>query len=227
MKRFWTTVDVDDDRGIRLDGKEVRTPARAMLRLPTRALAEAVAAEWDAVGDTLDPRAMPMTGLANAAIDRVGPDPAAFAATLSAYAETDVLCYRAEADTPLAARQGEVWDQILARATRRYDVAFVQTSGITHVQQPAETIARLRAALTALNAFDLAAASPLVTISGSLVLTLLVLDGEMDPHAAFDAAHLDELWQAELWGEDVLAAENRQHRRDDFLAAARFASLLR
>lgn len=225
MKRFWTDVAVAD-RGVLLDGKPVRTPAKAVLILPTDALADAVAAEWRAVDKDIDPRAMPLTGLANAAIDRVAPIRAAFAADLAKYGESDVLCYRADLPAELAARQDAVWTPMLDWARARYDVGFTLVTGIIHNAQPPETVARLSAALGARDAWTLAALSPLVTISGSLVTALMLTEGAIEPDAAFDATHLDELWQAELWGEDWMATDARAARRADFTAAAFFLSLL-
>ncbi len=225
MKRFWKGVSVVDG-AVLLDGRPVKTPARAPLLAPSPALAEAIAGEWRAVGETIDPRTMPLTGFTNAAIDRVGADPASFAATLSSYAETDVLCYRAENPPELAARQADVWDPMLDWARHRYDVAFTVTAGIVHAAQPPETVARLSAAVAARTPFELAALSPLVTISGSLVAGLMIAERAIEADAAFDATHLDEIWQAELWGEDYLATENRTARRADFCAAARYLGLL-
>jgi len=224
MKRFYKEVGIADG-AIQLDGRPVRTPARALLALPTAALADSVAAEWQAQGDSIDPRTMPLTGLSNAAIDRVAPDKAAFARPLAAYAETDLLSYRATDPPELVARQAEAWDPLLDWASRRYDVHFTVTGGIVHVAQPPATVARLGDALGTLDVFSLAAMSPLVTISGSLVAALAVLEGEIDAETAFAVTHLDELWQAEQWGEDILATQAREARRADFLAAARFAAL--
>jgi chaperone required for assembly of F1-ATPase len=221
MKRFWTAVSVEGG-AILLDAKPVRTPGRLPLVLPTPALAVAVAAEWRAVTGKIDPRAMPLTGLANAAIER---PPAA--ATLAVYGETDLLCYRAETPEPLVARQAACWDPLLAWARRRYDVTFTVTAGIIHVAQPPETIARLTTAVAAFGAFERTALSPLVTIGGSLIVALMLADFALDAAAAFDACHLDELWQAELWGEDWMATDARALRRADFMNAARFLALLR
>jgi chaperone required for assembly of F1-ATPase len=225
VKRFYKDVTVADG-AILLDGRPVRTPVREKLVLPTAALAEAVAEEWRAQADEIDPRSMPLTGLANAAIDRVVPDPAAFAAPLALYAETDLLCYRADAPEDLVAAQALAWDPLLDWARARYDVHFTVTAGIVHVPQPPATAARLSEALAARSAFALAPMSPLVTISGSLVAALALAEGAIGADAAFAAAHLDELWQAEHWGEDYLARETREARRADFLAAARFLELL-
>lgn len=228
MKRFYKVVAAEpegDGLAIRLDGRVVRTPARAMLLLPYLSLGAAIAEEWRAQGDEIDPRSMPLTGLANAAIDRVAPDPAAFAETLARYAETDLLCYRAE-DAPLAEVEAESWDPLLDWARSRYDVTFVLAAGIGHRPQPETTIRRLAAALVARPPFALAAMSPLITIGGSLVAALALAEGRIGADAAFDAAHLDELWQARMWGEDALALKHRELRRHDFAAAARFLSLL-
>jgi chaperone required for assembly of F1-ATPase len=222
VKRFWTKVAVTPDRGVALDGRPVRTPGRAPLTLPTPALAEAVAAEWRAVGDTVDPRAMPLTGLANAAIDRIAPDRQAFAAGLARYGENDLLYYRAADPAELVARQRAAWDPVLAWARRRYDVHFEPTSGVMHRPQPAATVTRLADATSALDPWTLAPLSPLVTLTGSLLLAMALVEGELDPDQAWTAAHVDEDWQAEQWGDDPLAADRRAHRRREFDAAVQF-----
>lgn len=226
MKRFYTAATAESDGRILLDGKPVNTPARRHLAAPTSALAQAIAAEWNAQGETIDPATMKLTGLANAAIDRVAPDPAAFAAGLARYAESDLFCYRAEGPVDLVARQAAEWDPLLAWARRRYDVDFAVTQAVFHTAQPPLTIARLSAALAALDPFRLAAMSPLVTIGGSLVAALALHEGEIDTQTAFAATHLDELWQAEQWGADAEAIETRENREADFAAAARMLCLL-
>lgn len=229
MKRFYTAVAAVPEDGawrITLDGRPVRTPKRAPLSLPTAALAAAVAEEWDAQGESIAPATMPMTGLANAAIDHVLPDAQAFAAGLAAYAESDLVCYRADAPADLAARQGEAWDPFVSFARTRYDAALRVTDGIAHIAQDAAAVQRLAAALQGMDAYRLAAMQPLVTIAGSLVIALALAEGEVDAEAAFDAGHLDELYQAEKWGDDAEATAARTARRAAFDAAARFLSLL-
>jgi chaperone required for assembly of F1-ATPase len=226
VKRFWKDVTVEGG-AILLDGRAVRTPARALLALPTTSLAEAVADEWRAVGEKVDPRAMPLTGFSNAAIDKVAPDTAGFARGLATYGETDLLCYRAENPPELAARQAMIWDPLLDWARTRHDIAFVVTTGIVHRAQPPETLARLSTAIASLSAFELAALSPVVSIGGSLVVALMLAEDAIAPDAAFDATHLDELWQAELWGEEWMAADARALRRADFVNSARMLALLR
>jgi chaperone required for assembly of F1-ATPase len=224
-KRFWQDVQVVD-RGIRLDERPLRTPARAELAVASDALAEAIAEEWRAVEGAIDPRAMPLTGLANAAIDRIAPDPAAFAATLACYAESDLLCYRADHPASLVARQAGHWDAPLDWARHRYDIEFVVTAGLLPVTQPAETVRRLAAAIAARDAFHLAGLAPLIMLSGSLILSLALAEGRLTEAQAWDAAELDQLWQVEQWGEDSLATAAREDKRQDFRAAARFLALL-
>ena len=226
MRRFWSEVAIDSDRVVRLDDRPVRTPGRVPLALPTPALAEAVADEWRAVGETIDPRAMPLTGLTNAAIDRVSPDPAGFALGLAAYADSDLLYYRADQQPELAARQAALWDPLLDWARKRYDVHFEPVAGIVHHAQPAATVQRLTDAVAAQPAFALAPMSPLVTITGTLVGALALAEGAVDADGLWNAAHVDEDWQAEQWGEDSLATQTRAYHRRDFDAAVRFLSLL-
>lgn len=165
---------------------------------------------------------MPLTGLSNAAIDRAD---ARLAEGVAAYAEGDVLCYRAE-DHDLAAEEAAAWDPLLAWARGRYDVAFNVTTGIVHVAQPVATVERLTAAIRALNPFELVGLQQLVTIGGSLVTALMVVERALSPEIAFDAVHIDELWQAKRWGEDYLATAAREARRGDFISAASFLRLL-
>lgn len=223
MKRFWKDVTIADGE-IRLDGRPVRTPGRAPLVLPP-VLAGAVADEWRGVGETADPRTMPMTGLANAAIDRIAPDPATFAAGLARYAETDLLCYRAEAPEPLVERQALLWDPPLAWARGRYDVAFTVVAGVIHQPQPAATLARLGEAIAAQPPLALAPLSPIVTLTGSLVLALALAEGAMDADAVWRAAECDEDWQTEQWGVEPLAVQAREARRREFDTAVRFLTL--
>lgn len=211
---------------IELDARPVRTPAKALLTLPNAVLAEAVAEEWRGQGDKIDPRTMPFTGLANAVIDRVLPDPASFIAPLTAYAETDLVCYRAEEPFALVAKQNQDWNPLMGWAQTRFDVSFRLVRGIIHEHQPVETVERLAAALASRPAWELAPLNPLITITGSLVIALALAEGAISADAAFDAAHLDELWQEEQWGADDFALEARAARRADFRAAARFLALV-
>jgi chaperone required for assembly of F1-ATPase len=169
---------------------------------------------------------MPLTGLANAAIDRVAPDPQAFAAGLGRYGESDLLCYRAETPERLVARQSALWDPILVWARCRYDIELKVTAGIIHQPQPPATVDRLASAVTARTPFELAGLSPLVTIGGSLVVALALAEGAIGLDEAWNAATLDEQWQIEQWGDDAEAVAVLAARRRDFEAGARFLQLL-
>jgi chaperone required for assembly of F1-ATPase len=229
MKRFYRHAEAVPSAGgvaILLDGRSVKTPGRQPLLVPTEELADAIADEWNAQGEDIDPRSMPLTGLANAAIDRVAPDPAAFARTLAAFGESDLLCYRAEGPRPLADRQSARWDRLLAWARNRYDIEFETVCGVMHRNQPQATVDRLAAAVAARDPFRLAGLSPLVTVGGSLVIALALAEGAIGLEEGWAAATLDEQWQIEQWGEDALAVQALAARRRDFEAGYRFLTLL-
>lgn len=228
MKRFWTTAEAAGEDGgfaILLDGRRVRTPKGAPLVLPNRGLGEAVAAEWAAAGEKVDPRAMVLTGLANAAIDLVAPDVPRFAASLAGYAASDLTCYRADHPPALVARQVAAWEPVLKAVEERHGLLFRRTAGVVPVAQPQATLSRVEGLLGAMDPFALAALQPIVSLSGSLVLALALKDGMLTAEACFAAGALDEDWQAEQWGPDTEAAAQRAARRHLFLAAARFLAL--
>lgn len=229
MRRFWKSVDVRRDEagwGVDLDGKPVRTPARVALVVPTQALVEAIADEWRAASDDIKPGAMPLTGLANAAIDRVAPDKPAFAGGLARYAEADLACYRSKWPPQLVDRQAQSWDPLLAWGRRRFDVDFSTTSGLMHISQPSATVERLAHEVVALDPFQLAALSPLVTVGGSLLAALAVLERAIPPEGAWEAVSVDDRWQLEQWGSDRDAELALETRRRDFFAGIRFLELL-
>ena len=230
MRRFYKTVEAAreaDGWAIRLDGRPVRTLARASLVVPGEALAKAIADEWRVQGETIDPATMPMTGFANATLDRVLPALADFRVQIAVYAASDLFCYRAADPPALAALQAAHWDALLDWARARYDVSFAVTAGIMPVDQPEATLARLAAVVEAIEPWRLAGAAVLTQISGSLVGLLAHLEGEIDAQALFEATTLDERWQAEQWGEDEEAAARLAARRADFLNAARWCALAR
>ena len=214
MKRFWKTsaiVPQDGGWGIALDGRPVRTPARTPLVVPSEKLAEAIAAEWNAQGSDIDPAAMPMTGIANAAIDLATGDRAAFAETIAAYAQTDLLCYRDDRDAALQGEQAAAWNPLLAWAEARHGIEFALAQGVLPIDQPAATVAALREAVHALDPFRLAPLSPLVTIGADML---------------WEAVSLDELYQERRWGADSEAQKARARRAADWGNAARFLRLL-
>ncbi len=230
MERFWTTakaVAAEAGWTVALDGRPVRTPAGRGLVVPGEALGRSLADEWAGVQGTLDPARLRLTGLANAAIDRIAPDPAAFAATLAPYADTDLLCYRAEAPAELAAAQAKAWDPPLEAIADRHGVDFVRVAGVMPAPQPALTREVLARALGDRDAFGLAGMSLLVTTTGSLALALLVADAGWDAGAAWDAATLDERWQRDRWGRDGEAEARLAGLRRQYDAAVRFLALLR
>jgi chaperone required for assembly of F1-ATPase len=230
VKRFYTgvaTIAGADGWHIELDGRPVRTPARALLEIPTAALALGIADEWAAQGEEIVPQAMPFTGLANAAIDQVAPNRATFAADIAAYGGSDHLCYRAEAPAALVARQAAAWDPLLDWAMARYDIGFRVTQGIVHIPQPPETLARLSSVVAAFDPFTLAGLSTLVALSGSLVCGLALVDGGYDADAVWGAAEIDEAWQVEQWGADAEAAARSARRSRDFSTARAFCAMAR
>lgn len=224
-KRFWTEVAVaPTERGfsVTLDGRPIRTPGRQPLDLPTEALAEAMAGEWSAQQDTVDPRTMPVTRTANSAIDKVRPQHDAVADGLAAYGETDLLCHRADRPTELAARQAAEWDPLLDWAAEVFGARLCTTAGVMPVEQDAAALLRLRDAVRALSEFELAAFHDLVSLSGSLVIGFATARGHRPPKALWDASRIDEAWQIEQWGEDAEAAEEAAGKRAAFLHAAQF-----
>ena len=230
MKRFYKDVGIGaDENGFRvlLDGRAVKTVGGRAQVLPTAALAEAMAAEWAAQGEEINPSAFLYRDMADFALDVVTADRAGTIADLLPYAETDTLCYRAEPDEPLAARQRLMWEPLLAAAEARLGVRFQRIAGVIHKPQPDETLAVLHGELEKLDAFALAALRNTTSLAASLVIGLEALQPDADLDALWDAANLEEDWQAELWGKDGEAQDRREKRHAAFAAAARFARLAR
>jgi chaperone required for assembly of F1-ATPase len=228
-KRFWTTATVDAAPGgwtVRLDSRAVRTPAKAAFVLPTRAMASAAAAEWDAQAGVVKPETMPVTRSANAAIDKVGPQFAEVVGLLAAYGETDLLCYRAEGPAALVARQA-AWDDVLHGAAVRLGARLAVTVGVVPVAQDGAALAALRAPLDAMTPFELTAAHDLIALTGSLVLGLAVADGRLSVDEAWRLSRIDEDWQAEIWGQDEEAADMAETRHAALRHAGRFLELCR
>lgn len=230
MKKFYKAARaVADHDGfqIALDGRTARTPRKAPLRLPTRGLADAIADEWQAQDDSIDPVTMPLTRLANSCIDTVTTQREAVVQTISAYGGSDLVCYRADAPPELVAAQHAHWQPLVTWVEGRHGAALTVTSGITHVEQPAAALASLTAAVAAFDDYGLAALHDLTTITGSLVIGLAVADGEIDVDRAWLAAQVDEDYQAAKWGEDAEAAARRDGLKTELDQAKRFLDLLR
>jgi chaperone required for assembly of F1-ATPase len=230
MKRFYReaiAAPVDGGWQVTLDGRPIKTVSRRAQRVPTQALGEALAQEWALQGEEIDPACFVLRDFADFAIDVVAQDREETVAALLAYGETDTLCYRAEPDEPLAVRQRAVWDPLLTTAETGLGVAFVRVAGILHKPQPPATLAALRGVLERLSDFDLAALRTTANLAASLVVGLASIEPTADTEALWNAANLEEDWQAELWGWDAEAQARRAHRLATFIAASRFAGLAR
>ena len=223
-KRFYLRAERRAEEGgfaLFLDGKPAMTPGRKPLRVPTRRLAAAIEAEWNEQGERIVPSGMPVTRLANSAIDGVAEQMAEVRGHLLAYGGADLLFFRAGSPAGLVERQRLTWDPILGWAEARFGVRFALAEGVIHVAQPSA----LRTALAkALDAFDepfrLAGLSLATTLTGSLLIALALAERALDADAAWAAAHVDEDWNIKEWGEEAEAARRRAARRADFGAAA-------
>ncbi len=243
MKRFWDTAEIgeigarasDDGRAggwqVLLDGRPVRVPGGGPLRLPTAALAEAVAAEWQAAGGgkggEMSYEDLPLTRIAGTGQERISPDPEPVVLELAQYGQSDLLCYRAPHPPALTERQAAHWQPWLDWADARFGARLAATEGILHITQPPQALAALAGAVAAMHPLALAALGVLVPALGSLVLGLALADGELDAETAIRLSMLDETFQEEFWGTDEQAAQRRQNVAADIAAAARFLELLR
>lgn len=229
-KRFWqsaTATPCDGGYTVTLDGRAVKTPAKALLVVPTAAMADAIAAEWDAQTGLVDPRTMPVTRSANAAIDKLRPQRAEVIALLAEYGGSDLLCYRATAPDGLVAQQQAAWDPLIAWAAEALDAPLIVAQGVMHLPQDPQTLARMTAHIAAFDDFALAAVHDLIALSGSLVLALAVTRGHLDAAAAWDISRVDEDWQISQWGADDEASAAAAVKRAAFLHAHRFYLLSR
>ena len=231
LRRFYEDVAVAEAEGgytVLLDGRPLRTPLKRPFVLPTRALAEAAAEEWRGQGEKIDPATMPVTGLANAAIDKAdGPERPALEAHLAELAEHDLLCYRAGPEQAgLAERQRRIWDPLLRWAEEALNARLHLAEGIMPVEQPAVSVTTLLTPYERADAFTFVPLFSMATLTRSVVIPLAVGRAAITPEEAWEAATLEERWNMELWGEDEQAARQLAQRRAEFLAAARFLVLL-
>ena len=228
-RRFWTAATVlpgPEGFAVSLDARPLRTPGGTPLRAPTAALAAEISAEWDALDAEVDPRRLPLTRLANSAIERVAPQHAAVTAAVAEYGATDLICYRAAGPDGLVARQAAGWDPWLAWAEREFGAPLVTATGVMPCRQPPFALAALRAVVAGEEAFGLMALHDLVALSGSLVLGLAVRRAALEPAAAWELSRIDETWPAEPWGLDSEAEAAAASGRAAFFDAARFSALL-
>jgi len=226
-KRFYKDVTVTDDLGIALDGRPVKTPLKAPLVLPTRALADAVAAEWAEQGEEIKPATMYLTKLANTAIDRVSAYREAIESEVLDYANSDLVCYRTDRPPDLVARQLQLWDPVVDWARTALDAPFEVTDGIIHRPQLEAALKAFGLALKGLSNFELAAFYTIMTLTGSALIAMMLARQAITPDAAWAAAHVDEDYQIEHWGQDDEARDRRVGRHAEFMDCCRFLDLAR
>ena len=228
-KRFYATAEVEEREGLfllLLDGRSARTPAKRVLALPSRASAEKLAAEWVAQVDTIDPVRMPLTRIANSAIDGVADQMTAVADEVRTYLTSDLVVYRAAAPAPLVAAEADAWDPVLDWVRDTFHVRFILAEGLAFVHQPPSTLATLSTVLDGIvgtgpaAAFRLAATHVMTTLTGSALLAFAVMQGRLSAEAAWSAAHVDELFQESRWGTDAEALARREGRWSEMQAAA-------
>jgi len=230
QKRFWKEVSVRPEEagfGIYLDGKQLKTPLKASLLAPTQAVADGIAAEWDAVDEKIDPLTMHLTRCANATIDKVVVEHDAVAGLLSEYGGTDLLCYRADGPVELVRRQSAAWDPMLSWIKDVHGISLFTTTGVMHVVQPEDGQKRLQEWTRSFDPWRLTALHDLVTISGSLVLALAITEKHLSAEQVWPLSRIDETWQEEQWGVDEDAAQGAELKRADFLKAAKLLDLLK
>lgn len=221
-KRFWKEAHVKEDVdgfAVLLDGRPVKTPAKRPLKTPSRAFADAIAAEWRAQEEHVNPLTMPFTRSANAALDKVALQHSEVAEMLAAYGDSDLLCYRAEHPRALVARQAEQWDPMLDWATEEFDARLLARSGVMHVPQDPDALRKLAREVHSMNAFQLAGFHDLVSLSGSLILGLAATRNARPVQEVWQISRLDEIWQAEEWGQDEEAEAAAEIKRLSFLHA--------
>ncbi len=224
-KRFYKEVSVTSELAIMLDGKAVKTPGKRPLKLPTPALADAIAEEWRGQGTHIDPSTLPLTKFANTALDRVSPDRARILAEIVDFAGSDLVCYRAETPAALVDRQARHWDPAIAWALRTLDASFVVTAGVVHRRQPDRALAAMQSHVANFDDFTLTALYNMMTLTGSTLIAAMTIAGDIAPEGAWASAHVDEDFQIEQWGMDEEAADRRERRLLEYLACAKFARI--
>ncbi len=226
-RRFYKAVEVSDNNSIFLDGKAIKTPLKSNLRLPTKALAQAVAAEWQAQKDVIDPETMPLTKLANTAIDRATAEHQIIVDEITQYAGSDMVCYFAEGPRELISRQQQHWQPVHDWVVEKLYATFRKGAGITHITQPPETLESIRLHVAQFDPWQLTAVYVLTTLTGSALLSLMLQASAINPEDAWKAAHVDEDFQIEQWGEDDEAVRRRAWRKREYDGLAGFFDLLK
>ena len=226
MKRFYKeagVVEIEDGWAVALDGRQIKTSGGAQQVVPTRRLAELLAAEWNAQGEKIDAATLPLRDLTDYAIDVVAPDRDAAITSILPYAETDTLCYRADPDEPLFQRQQELWEPVLQSLESRHNIRLERVSGIVHRPQPEMTMQTFRGLLEDMDSYTLTAAKTLASLAASLSVAFMALEGSEDAEDLWKIANLEEDWQAEQWGWDIYAEERRNRKMGEFARAMNFA----
>ncbi len=223
-KRFYERASAGEGNAILLDGKPVKTPGGNALAAPTRALADAIAAEWDAQVERIDPATMPLTRLSNTIIDSVAANAEAISGEVAKYLGSDMLCYRAGTPEGLVAKQAQHWDPILGWARDTHGARFVLSEGVMFVAQSDGAVQAMQATIPS-DPWRLAATNVVTTLTGSALIALALASGHLRTDAAWDAANVDEDWNMSLWGRDELALRRREGRHAEFKAAATVLAL--
>lgn len=228
VNRFWKNVSAAPEGagfGILLDTRPVRTPAKAPLVVPTQALAQEIAAEWDGVTDRIDPDKMPLTRMANSAIDKVEAQKSEVADLVAAYGDSDLLCYRADNPDSLVQRQNDAWDPLLDWASDHLNARLIPRVGVVHSPQDPGAIGRLTQRVHGLSNFELAAFHDLVSLSGSLIIGFAAIHRFRTVDALWDDSRIDENWQIEQWGADDIATKAEEFRQEAFFVSEKFFCL--
>ncbi len=227
-KRFYEKVSVAKREGgfqVELDGRPIKTPARKDFILPTLALGEAVAAEWSAQSETINVASMPLTKLANTAIDGVTGRESEVITDITRYAASDLICYRAPFPPELAAKQAAAWDPVLAWMEEMFSAPFLLANGVSYLEQPPASLEVVRSLVASYGPFQLAALHVMTSLTGSALISLAFVHGKLSLGEAWAAAHVDEDWQISKWGEDFEARQRREKRFHEFEAAVKFFRL--
>ncbi|MGB5557829.1 MAG: ATP12 family protein [Paracoccaceae bacterium] len=229
-KRFWTDATVEqmpDGFVVRLDGRDIRTPGKAPLIMPTRALAEAVREEWAMQGDKIDPTTMPITRTVNSAIDKVAPQRDEVVELIAAYGDADLMCYRATSPAELVRRQSEAWDPLLDWAAETLGARLVPRPGVMHQPQDSAALSRLAALVKEFPDIELAAFHDIVSLSGSLIIGFAVVQSVDHDEGLWISSRIDEIWQEQQWGADADAGVVARQKQSAFLTAAKVLRMAR
>ena len=219
LKKFYKKAGVKGKKApfsIALDGRVMKTPLKTTLEIPTRALARAIVAEWNEQEEFVEPNQMHLTKYANTAVDRVEPRKEMIVDEIVAFASSDLVCYRADTPQGLVDRQAQSWDRVLDWAQECHQLRFICVAGIIYASQPEATLAAAHGVLSALDAYTLTAVHNLTTLTGSALLAMALVDGEISADEGWNAAHVDEDWNADQWGSDDDAIARRKLRRIEY-----------